>query len=87
MIGAIKLRGCTPYKLEYSRGFLRKSAGSYESPYGSIYSHPFDSASIPDISNHYINKPYKIIRLMNQYSFYTNYKKKPLVQIHVNMIF
>jgi len=87
MVGAIKLRGCTPYKLEYSRGFFKKNTGTYESPYGSIYSHPFESASVMDVSNHYIDKPYKIAKLLRQYHFYTSFKKQPLVQINVNMIF
>ena len=87
MVGVIKLRGCTPYKLEYSRNFYRQSGGSYVSPYGALYSLPFESASVPDISNHYMNKPYKIIELLRQYHFYTNYKKRPLIQINVNMIF
>jgi len=87
MVGAIKLRGCTPYKLEYSRSFLTKNSGRYESPYGAIYSHPFESAITVNISNHYIDKPYKIGRLLSQYHFYTNYKKKPLIQINLNMIF
>jgi len=87
MVGAIKLRGCTPYRLEYSRSFFKQNTGKYESPYGAIYSHPFESAPAFDVSNHYIDKPYKIVRLLSQYHFYTNYKKKPLVQIHLNMIF
>jgi len=87
MVGAIKLRGCTPYKLEYSRGFYKRNQGAYKSPYGAIYSHPFESASVADSSKHYLNQPYHIARLLSQYHFYANYKRKPLVQINLNMIF
>ena len=87
MVGAIKLRGCTPYKLEYSRSFLKKNSGKYESPYGAIYSYPFESALTPNISNHYTDKSYKVFRILNQYHFYTNYKKKSLAQINLNIIF
>lgn len=87
MLSPIGLRGRTPYRLEYSQGLFRKRDGSYKSPYGIIYSLPFDESNVPEIQNNYRDKPYKIGRVLSEYDFYTNYKKQPIVQMNLNMIF
>lgn len=87
MLSPITLRGRTPYRLEYSQGLFRKRDSSYKSPYGVIYSSPFESTAVPEIGDNYRDKPYKIGRVLNEYDFYTNFKKQPLVQIQLNMVF
>ena len=74
MVTPIALRGRTPYRLEYSQKLFKKRDGSYKSPYGVIYSSPYENCDIPEITNNYKDKPYKVGRLLSEYDFYTNFK-------------
>jgi len=87
MFTPIALRGRTPYRLEYSQKLFKKREGSYKSPYGVIYSSPYENSSVPEITNNYKNVPYKVGRLLSEYDFYTNFKSNSPTQFNLNMNF
>jgi len=87
MLTPIALRGRTPYRLEYSQKLFKKRDGSYKSPYGVIYSSPYENCSIPEMTNNYKDKPFKVGRLLSEYEFFANASNGSPIKRNLNMDF